>query len=197
VTEHEIDPTAGTPTGLLLPTKALLGGFEFNAAAAADHASVGVRAFAGEPNACMQARQGFRVGSINLMIRYEDGSELTELPPVHCLPNAPGWFAGMANLHGRLVPVFELARYLGVERDLQGKRMLLVLSRGADAAGMVIDGIPERLRWSDNDRVDAGAAPQRLAPNLRGACLIGERLWFDLECGGLLDALEHAMATSE
>jgi purine-binding chemotaxis protein CheW len=140
-----------------------------------------------------QRRQGFRIGPLALMIRYEDAREVTEMPSVYQLPNAPDWFRGMANLNGVPTPVFELARYLGFERSPQAKPMLLVLSHGADAAGVVIDGLPERLRWSSTDRTDASTVPPRLAPYQRGAWLIGERLWFDLECAALLDALEDAM----
>ena len=53
------------------------------------------------------------------MIRFEDGSELTELPDLYRLPNAPGWVRGMANLHGVLIPVFDLAGYLGLDRHRQ------------------------------------------------------------------------------
>jgi purine-binding chemotaxis protein CheW len=83
--------------------------------------------------------------------------------------------------------------HLGMHGDAKARRMLLVLSRGADAAGVVIDGLPERLRWSDDGAAALDAAPPRLAPHLCGACLIDERLWFDLDCDALLAALEHAL----
>ena len=195
---HTADTVALARRGFLpmTPVQALMAGFELEPATieAQDEASAsrpyGVSRLVGD-----QFRQGFRVGNLNLMIRYEDGSELTEMPDVYRLPNAPAWFCGMANLHGMLIPVFDLSSYLGVDRDAKARRMLLVLSRGADAAGVVIDGMPERLRWSEGDQVDTDSAPHLLAPHLRCACLIGERLCFDLECDALLDALEHAMQT--
>jgi twitching motility protein PilI len=141
-----------------------------------------------------QFRQGFRIGDVCLMIRYENGSELTEMPEVYRLPNAPDWFCGIANLHGMLRPVFDLCRYAGIEPDPNAKRMLLVLSHGVDAAGVVIDGLPQRLRWSAGEGNDAGSAPARLAPHVRSAALIGEQLWFDLDCAALLDAMEQDLA---
>jgi len=186
------------PRGLLpmTPTQALTAGFDLEPASdgAGDEPSVkrllGASRLIGE-----RRRQGLRVGNLGLMIRYEEGSELTEMPAIYRLPNVPDWFCGFANLHGVLTPVFELSRYLGIEHDPQAKRMLLVLSRGADAAGVVIDGMPERLHWPDDDAADPDpdTAPRRLAPHVRGARLIGERLWFDLDCDALLGALEHAM----
>ena len=140
-----------------------------------------------------QRRQGFRIGTLGLMTRHEETREVTEMPTVYRLPSTPEWFCGMANLNGVPTPVFDLACYLGFERNLQSKPMLLVLAHGADAAGVVIDGLPERLRWSSAERADAAMVPARLAPFQRGACLIGERLWFDLECTTLLGALEEAL----
>ena len=79
------------------------------------------------------------MGGLHLMIGYEDGSQLTELPQVFRMPNAPRWMLGMANLHGTLIPVFDLAAYLGIEREATDRRFLLVLGHGADAAGVVIE----------------------------------------------------------
>jgi twitching motility protein PilI len=141
-----------------------------------------------------QTRQGFRIGELALMMRYEDGSELTEMPPLHRLPNVPAWCLGIANLHGMLVPVFDLGGWAGLSRTGDAKRMLLVLSHGADAAGVVIDGLPQRLRFTPEQQADAATAPARLAPHLRGAALIDSVLWFDIDRAGLLDALESSLA---
>jgi twitching motility protein PilI len=144
------------------------------------------------------SRQGFRIGGLRLMIPYEDGSELSEMSPIHRLSNAPDWFCGMANLQGKLTPVFDLARYVGVEHDRGAKRMLLVLAHGPDAAGVMVDGLPERLRLSDEDeRADPDVAPKRLSPHLRSARYIGEQLWFDLDTRSLLDAIEHSIGVPQ
>jgi twitching motility protein PilI len=139
-------------------------------------------------------RQGFLIGPIGLMVRYEDGSELTELPPLYRLPHSQDWFLGIANLHGALVPVFDLAIYAGLDADPGAKRMLLVLAHGADAAGIVIHGMPQRLRWMPDDDADPDAAPGAFAPHVRAAALIGEQLWFELDCASLLDALERSVS---
>ena len=173
-------------TTALPPTLALTRGFT---AAAAQ--------FDLRPLAAKQAlkqRQGFRIGGLNLMVRYEDGSELTEMPRLYRLPNAAPWFVGIANLHGMLVPVFDLGAWAGVARDPHERPMLLVLSHGADAAGVVIDGLPQRLRYSPDQEADAATAPARLAPHVRGAALIEGALWFDIDRAALLDAFENSLA---
>ncbi|MDO4795050.1 MAG: chemotaxis protein CheW [Brachymonas sp.] len=151
-----------------------------------------------------QSRQGVRIGDVGVMLTYEDSSELTEMPELYYLPNAPVWVKGLANLHGNLVPVFDLAQYLGVqaqpgEQAAAGqaagasKTMLLVLGHGAEAAGVVIDGIPQRLVPTPQQQTDADTAPALLMPHIQGAYFINDHLWFDLDCASLLDMLEQAM----
>lgn len=200
IASHHADPAALLQSGTILPmtpTQALLAGFEFDAPdSTAVEAAAAQEPVESDRLVGTQFRQGFRIGNLNLMIRYEDGSELTEMPEIFRLPNAPGWIRGMANLHGMLIPVFDLTSYLGVERDALAKPMLLVLQHAGDAAGVVIDGMPERLRWHAEEQIDADSAPPRLAPYVRTACLIGDKLCFDLECKALLDSLEQALGTS-
>src|SRR6478752_2153977 len=154
----------------LAPTEALTRGFVLQQPAPEQAARELAAA-----KADSRARQGFRLGTLGLMVRYEDGSELTEMPEIFRLPNVPSWYLGMANLHGMLTPVFDLSRYLGVEPDANAKRMLLVLMHGLDAVGIVIDGLPQRLRWTETDVADGSAAPPRLLPHVRGAALVGEQ----------------------
>ncbi|MDO5691441.1 MAG: chemotaxis protein CheW [Pseudomonadota bacterium] len=148
-------------------------------------------------------RQGFKVGTLGLMIGYADSSELTEVPPLHPLPNAPAWLLGMANLHGNTIVVFDLANYLRLDlahasnplpnTSISGQQMLLILSHGPDAAGVIIQGLPERLRLSPEHQTASELAPEILLPHVRGTFLIDEQIWFDLNHHSLLEALEQEL----
>jgi len=142
----------------------------------------------------LQARQGVRLGSLNVMLRYEDGSELTEIPDVHLLPNAPAWFAGMVNLHGLLIPALDLALWLHAKEQTAAKPMLLVLGHGPDAAGVLIDGLPVRLRYDAHDTAVADdCAPHAIQRFVRSTHLIDDAVWFDLDVPGLLSTVEQAL----
>ena len=185
---------AGRP--LMKPLQALTSGFALEVINDAAEPSVNRIRDRTSHSGTDQFRQGFRIGDLRLMMRFEDGSELTEMPELYRLPNAPDWFCGLANLHGMLTPVFDLSRYLGIGRDASTKRMLLILSHGSDAAGILIDGLPVRLRWAEEQQRDTSTAPERLAPLLRGTCLAEDSLWFDLDVVSLLNVLEQALEAS-
>jgi purine-binding chemotaxis protein CheW len=195
-TGHEAIPT----TALLAPVEALHRGFQFPgqgdgggallaayASAAAGHAAAG-------DNDQIQQREAFLLGPLGLMIRYKDGSELADLPTSYRLPNAPDWFIGIANLHGLLVPVFDLANYLGVERTRGAKPMLLVLGHGADAAGVVIDGLPLRVRIKAADRADGAPVPAALEGCVTDTYWAAQRTWLDLQVDALLAKLNDELA---
>lgn len=141
----------------------------------------------------LHARQGFFVGSLGLMIGYADGSELIDMPKLHHVPNVPSWLTGVINLHGMVIPVFDLGVYLGIESPKQKNRRLLVLGQGNDAAAIVIDGLPERLQWRSDQQIEKQTAPQKLHAHVRVACLIEGRLWFDLDTVSLCQALEESL----
>ncbi len=171
---------------MLAPSEALLRGFELAPETAAAQAA-----------AELHLRQGFTVGSVNLMLGYEHGSELTELPTVHRLPHAPAWLLGMVNLHGALLPVFDLARLFNVAHAEGERRMLLVLGHGGDAAGVVIDGLPRRLRFDAGNLAEPDVVPAVLSALVDRAALIDGRVWFDLDVTALLSALENTLSAPQ
>jgi twitching motility protein PilI len=176
------------PVALLTPLAALRRDPQLEGTLAAAHAPAG-------PGARQEVlqRQGFRIGPLGLMIRYEDGSELADLPPTYCLPNAPDWFVGIVNLHGVLIPVFDLALYLGIELEAGRKPMLLVLAHGPEAAGVLIDGLPQRLRLAAPERVEDASVPPGLQGCVTQTCWVGERPWMDLNVQALLSKLTEEL----
>lgn len=187
---------------LLPPTEALRRGFTFGGADSAGTALATAYATAGGGNSGMvvgdetQQREGFIIGHLGLMIRYEDGSELSDMPATYRLPNAPDWFIGIANLHGLLVPVFDLAIYLGLAHQPGAKPMLLVLGHGADAAGVLIDGLPQRLRFKPGDRAEGAPVPTVLEACVHQTYWAAERTWMDLQVPVLLNQLSNELAAT-
>lgn len=138
-------------------------------------------------------RQGFKVGELNLMIGYADGSQLIDIPSIHHVPNVQPWFLGVINLHGVVIPAFNLANYLNINEVSSNSQRLLVLEHGNNAAAIIVENLPQRLRWNTSQAVEKNTAPKTLLPHLSSACLIGEELWFDLDISSLLQALEDAL----
>jgi len=98
---------------------------------------------------------GYRVGDLRLLARYGVASQLSEMLPIFRLPGVPAGFKGLVNLHGNVIPVFDLANWLGgnwkgVAHDLARKHMLLVLGTGSESVAVIVDGLPVRKRFLPN-----------------------------------------------
>jgi twitching motility protein PilI len=139
------------------------------------------------PNAIV--RQGFRIGHMHLAAPFATASELVEMPNVYPLPRMPANLLGLVNLHGRIVPLFDLADLFETKHLPREKRMVLVLGHGNDAAGVVIDGLPRRLVFSPDDQIIPPALPAAAATAVTATYLQGKDAWYEFNYAQLLDHL--------
>ncbi|MDA8065446.1 MAG: chemotaxis protein CheW [Thermaerobacter sp.] len=112
---------------------------------------------------------GVDIGSIREIITWQ------RVTPV---PGAQGHIEGIINLRGRVIPVVDLRRRLGLPPipDLTNSKIVIVEHAG-DTIGLVVDGVSEVLR------VPTGAVepPSRMVSDvstdyLRGVAKVGDNL---------------------
>ena len=142
-----------------------------------------------EPHPDQIVRQAFRIGQLHLLAPFEVSSELTEMPTVYPLPRMPANLLGLVNLHGRIVPLFDLAALFETEHMPREKRMLLVIGHGNDAAGIVIDGLPRRMVFMPEAKIIPPALPAAAAGAVRASYLAGNVAWYEFDYAQLLDQL--------
>jgi len=146
-------------------------------------------AVAAEPNPDEIVRQAFRIGQMHLLAPFDVSSELTEMPAVYPLPRMPANLLGLVNLHGRILPLFDLATLFETEHMPREKRMLLVIGHGNNAAGIVIDGLPRRMAFMPEARIVPPALPAAAAGALRASYSAGHDAWYEFDYAQLLDQL--------
>jgi purine-binding chemotaxis protein CheW len=134
-------------------------------------------------------RQAFRIGHMRLLAPFAAASELVEMPNVFPLPRMPANLLGLVNLHGRIVPLFDLAALFETEHLPREKRMLLVIGHGHDAAGIVIDGLPRRMTFLPEAKIIPPALPAGAAAAVRATYVAGSDAWFEFDYAQLLDQL--------
>ena len=140
-----------------------------------------------DPN--LIVRQAFRIGQLRLLAPFATASELVEMPQVFPLPRMPANLLGLVNLHGRIVPLFDLAALFETEHLPREKRMLLVIGHGDNAAGIVIDGLPRRMAFAPEARIVPPALSAKAAAAVTAAYLEGSNAWFEFDYAQLLDQL--------
>jgi chemotaxis signal transduction protein len=134
-------------------------------------------------------RQAFRIGHMRLLAPFAIASELTEMPNVYPLPRMPANLLGLVNLHGRIVPLFDLAPLFETQHLPREKRMLLVIGHGTAAAGIVIDGLPRRIVFQPESAIVTPEVPAAAAPAVVATYAQGNDAWLEFDYAQLLDQL--------
>jgi chemotaxis signal transduction protein len=92
----------------------------------------------------------FRLGDYCFAVRVEEAGGVLDADRLAQLPGVSNPVAGVAAFRGEMVPVVDLAEYLGIERPVsQGRGYALVLSRGPDRFGLLIPEIPRLIPGRD------------------------------------------------
>ena len=108
------------------------------------------------------------------------------------IPNSPGWFRGVVNRRGALVPIFDLTLWLGLGRDSSTERRgVLLFDSAPKAAGIWILGEPNLATIVENNEADRSTFPDTLLPYLTqgyesddGSCFEFDHVsWFRLAGG--------------
>ena len=88
----------------------------------------------------MSVHVRFRVAGGGYALPVANVLEVAEVGLLAPVPGAPSPVRGVRNLHGQVLAVVDLAVALGVERNHQASRLLIVESEGR-RAGLVIDEV--------------------------------------------------------
>ncbi|HEY0665214.1 MAG TPA: chemotaxis protein CheW [Gallionella sp.] len=134
-------------------------------------------------------RRGFNVGPLRLLVGLDEASEVAEMPPLFRLPGAPQGVKGLANRHGRVVPVLDLLALFGAADMQKDGGWLLVYGRGDEAVGIMIDSLPDRKKFALEDAVGIEKITHPIAAHARAAYREGDAIWIDMDMAALFAAV--------
>lgn len=87
-------------------------------------------------------RYGYLVGGMGLLVPANTLSEVLRKFTLYPIPKTRAWLRGLVNLRGNLIPVYDLAMLCGLSDSMSGYDSLLILDKGADAVGILINNLP-------------------------------------------------------
>ena len=137
-------------------------------------------------------RRGFCVGELKLLVHMDTASEVVEMPQLFRLPGAPTGVKGLANRYGRVVPVVDLQTVFGFQQDHTATMWLLVCGRGDEAVGIIIDTLPERKKFTQDDEISLSDIKHPIAAYARAAYIEWQDIWIDLDTEALFAAIFQA-----
>lgn len=91
----------------------------------------------------------FRLGEYCFAVRVEEAGGVLDADRLAQLPGVSDPVAGVAAFRGEMVPVVNLAQYLGIEDPSPGRGYALVLTRGMDRFALLVPEIPKLIPGRD------------------------------------------------
>ena len=174
---------------------------DINALKAQIDAEIAARLLIEADSARYIQRRGFCIGELRLLVPLNATSEVLEMPPLFRLPGAPTGIKGLANSHGRVVPVVDLSVLFGLQLDRAAGSWLLIYGWGDEAVGLIIDSLPERKRFVHDDEINLSEITHPIASYAKaayrdGANGDGKEIWIDLDTKELFAEIFHVEPSS-
>jgi len=86
---------------------------------------------------------GFSLAGHRFVASMGEVVEVLSVPRYTLVPGVRPWLNGVANVRGRLLPIFDLAHFFGLSHKGQSSRdrRVLVVERGEVFSGLIVDGV--------------------------------------------------------
>lgn len=120
----------------------------------------------------MKLAQGILCGTWALAFPFDWARQIADTFELSPIPKAPEWLLGSANVDGNILPVIDLARYLGsapLQTSVRQQRLLIGGLSGSlsadttgDAIALMFEGLPQQLSYEPCELTYAASLPQRL-----------------------------------
>jgi purine-binding chemotaxis protein CheW len=126
------------------------------------------------------------VGAESYALPIGNVREIALLGDVAPLPGAPAAVLGVLNLHGRVLPVIELASLLGVAHH--GRPLRIVIAEdGGRLAGLAVHSVTDV-------EVLPETSEEVVSPHLHGAALVDGVLVGAIDVAAVLDTIQQGQA---
>lgn len=141
----------------------------------------------------------FRIGNETFMTSRSDVREVLTVLPTTRVPGAKPWVRGLANLRSQLMPVIDLARFVGAdERQTGGQERMLVINHDKIPAALIVDEVLGFRRFNNSELSKGNSVPSKLNVNafVLGTCQRAEDTWSVLGLRKLLESTEFMQASA-
>ncbi|BFM19283.1 chemotaxis protein CheW [Gilvimarinus japonicus] len=122
---------------------------------------------------------GFTLLGSHFVAPMDEVSEMLEVPNYTHLPGVQSWVRGVANVRGRLLPLFDLAAFCG-GRLVGGRkrRRVLVLETEALYTGLIVDQVYGMQHFPADEFLPSNSdLVEGLLPYARGSYIAEDNTW--------------------
>jgi chemotaxis signal transduction protein len=157
----------------------------------------------------LRLAQGILCGAWALAFPFDWARQIVDDYQLAPVPKAPDWLLGAANVDGNIIPVVDLAKYLGTasmvgaSSGAQAQQRLLIGGVSAksathdssEAIALQFEGLPQQLSYEPKELTYASALPPRLRELCVGvASNSAGQEYLEIDAARLLASLSDALS---
>jgi len=138
---------------------------------------------------------GFRFENIGFMIGEGVLSEVINDYLVYPMPNCSSWLAGLTNVRGNLIPVYDFRQLFGFISEKKDFKHLLIIDQGADSIGVLIEDLPVPLdisEWKPSTHIPNFSIS--ISGYINTTYLVDAVAWIDLDHAGFFKSIREKIA---
>ncbi|WP_160151699.1 chemotaxis protein CheW [Microbulbifer sp. ALW1] len=141
---------------------------------------------------------GFSLLGHRFVAPMEDVVELLEVPQYTFIPGVQPWVRGVANVRGRLLPLFDMAAFFGGHLiSPRQRRRVLVLEHDKIYVGLIVD----ELHGMQHLALEYGQLPpadltEAFAPMVSGQFVLQQGRWLVFDLQALINDFQFANAAA-
>lgn len=140
-------------------------------------------------------RYGFRFDNFGFLIGEAISSEVFNDYKIFPMPNCAVWLAGLANIRGNLIPVYDLVQLFGLEVENTDYKHLLVIDQGASSIGVLIHRLPLSLNVIDWKPVSHKAKlSSKVGEYIKTTYSVDNVLWMDIDHHNFFKSIKDDVA---
>ncbi|HTZ18878.1 MAG TPA: protein phosphatase CheZ [Dissulfurispiraceae bacterium] len=118
---------------------------------------------------------GFLMNGSEYTIPILKVQEIVNLPNVTKLPQSPEYFEGVTNLRGKIIPIINLKKMVGLQSENAGEKVIVV-SSGRITFGVLVDGITGVVSIEESEIEPAENFMKSQIEQIEGVARINDRL---------------------
>jgi chemotaxis signal transduction protein/chemotaxis regulatin CheY-phosphate phosphatase CheZ len=135
---------------------------------------------------------GFMMNGCEYTIPIIKVQEIINLPAVTKLPQSSNYLEGVANLRGRVIPIINLKKMVGLSSEKAGEKVI-VISSGKVTFGVVVDGITGVVSI-EKEKIEPAASIMNIQiDQIEGVARLDDRLVVLLDTNKLAPVEDLAM----
>lgn len=123
---------------------------------------------------------GFSLSGVRYFCPMGEVAEILPVPAYTQIPGVAPWVKGVANVRGRLLPIFDLGAYIGQPLTTPRKmRRIIVVEFGQVFAGLIVDEVLGMQHFEQDhfQKLVPTDTQERIQPYLAGSYNTADGIW--------------------